>query len=73
MTESGVALERRPPVRTIAEMKADDAMDDISLLMIAKKTGFGLAPRKWRATLDQIRCLPEVHVRRGDMSDDDSG
>jgi uncharacterized protein YjeT (DUF2065 family) len=44
-------------------MNTEDGMDDISILLIAKKAGFGLAPRKWRATLEQIRCLPEVQVR----------
>ena len=44
-------------------MNSEDAMDDISLLLITKKAGYGLAPPRWRATLDQIRCLPEVQVR----------
>ncbi len=44
-------------------MNTEDAMDDMSLLLIAKKAGYGLAPRKWRATLEQIRCLPQVQVR----------
>ena len=34
-------------------MNAEDAMDDISLLLIAK----------WSATLAQIRGLPEARVR----------
>jgi uncharacterized protein YjeT (DUF2065 family) len=41
-------------------MKTEDTKDDISLLLIAKKAGYGLAPRRWRAALDQIRALPEV-------------
>jgi uncharacterized protein YjeT (DUF2065 family) len=32
---------------------------DISLVLIQKKAGYGLAPRKWRAALKQIRNLPE--------------
>ena len=36
---------------------------DISLLLIAKKAGYGLAPRKWRDTLGQIRDLPEAQPR----------
>ena len=44
-------------------MNTDDAMDDISLLLIAKKAGYGLAPPKWRATLEQIRCLPQFKSR----------
>jgi hypothetical protein len=28
---------------------------DIRLLLIARKAGYGLAPRKWPATLTQIR------------------
>jgi hypothetical protein len=63
MTESHIALEGPLPDRRIGEMNTDDAMDDISMLLIAKKAGYGLAPPKWRATLDQIRCLPEVRVR----------
>jgi hypothetical protein len=63
MTKSGFALERTPPHRRIGEMNTEDAMNDISLLLIAKKAGYGLAPPKWRATLEQIRCLPQVQVR----------
>jgi uncharacterized protein YjeT (DUF2065 family) len=63
MTESGIALEGTPPDRRIGEMNTEDAMNDISLLLIAKKAGYGLAPPKWRATLEQIRCLPQVQVR----------
>jgi hypothetical protein len=63
MTESGIALEAPPPDRRIDEMNPEDAMDDISLLLIAKKAGYGLAPPKWRATLKQIRCLPQVQAR----------
>jgi hypothetical protein len=40
---------------------------DISLLLIAKKAGHGLAPRKWRATLAQIRGLPEGPGRLDDL------
>lgn len=39
------------------EMNTEDSMNDISLLLIANKAGYGLAPPKWRATLAQIRCL----------------
>jgi hypothetical protein len=63
MTESSIALEGRLPDRRIGEMNTEDAMDDISLLLITKKAGYGLAPPKWRATLEQIRRLPQVHVR----------
>jgi hypothetical protein len=63
MTESGIALEGQPPDRRIGEMNTEDAMDDISMLLIAKKAGHGLAPPKWRATLKQIRALPEAQVR----------
>jgi hypothetical protein len=35
--------------------------DDISVMLIRKKTTpYGLAPRKWKQQLDQIRELPEV-------------
>jgi hypothetical protein len=44
-------------------MSTGDAAKDISLILIAKKTGYGLAPRKWRATLGQIRDLPEAQPR----------
>lgn len=70
MTESDLALEGPPPDRIISEMNAEDAMDDISLLLIAKKAGYGLARPKWSATLEQIRCLPEPHVRPTDVSSD---
>jgi hypothetical protein len=63
MTESHMRFDRPPPGRRIGEMNTDDAMDDISMLLIAKKAGYGLAPPRWRATLEQIRCLPEVRVR----------
>lgn len=45
-------------------MSTDDAMDDISMLLIAKKAGYGLARPKWRSTLEQIRHLPEAGTRR---------
>ena len=63
MTESEIAPEGPPPDRRIGEMNTEDAMDDISMLLIAKKAGHGLAPPKWRATLEQIRGLPQVPVR----------
>jgi hypothetical protein len=63
MTESDIALEGPPPDRRIGEMNTEDAMDDISMLLIARKAGHGLALPKWRATLQQIRGLPEVQVR----------
>ena len=44
-------------------MDAEGAIDDISLLLIAKKAGYGLARPKWHATLEQIRRLPEIRVR----------
>jgi len=44
-------------------MSTGDSAKDISLLLIAKKTGYGLAPGKWRATLGQIRALPEAQPR----------
>jgi hypothetical protein len=56
-------LKGPPPDRKIGEMNTEDAMDDISMRLIAKKAGHGLAPPKWRATLEQIRCLPEVQAR----------
>lgn len=40
-------------------MHTDDAMDDMSLRLIGKQAGFGLARRKWRAALKRIRALPE--------------
>jgi hypothetical protein len=63
MAESGIWLERPPLNRRIGEVNSEDAMDDISLLLIAMKAGYGLAPPKWRATLEQIRSLPQVQVR----------
>jgi hypothetical protein len=63
MTESDIALEGPPRDRRIGEMNTEDAMDDISMLLIAKKAGHGLAPPKWRTTLEQIRRLPESQVR----------
>jgi hypothetical protein len=60
MTGSCIALERPPCDRRIGEMNIDDAMHDITMLLIAKKAGFGLAPRRWRAALEQIRGLPEI-------------
>jgi hypothetical protein len=56
-------LNALAPDRTILEMSTKDAKDDISLLLIAKKAGYGLAPRKWRASLEQIRALPELQAR----------
>jgi uncharacterized protein YjeT (DUF2065 family) len=44
-------------------MRTGDAPEDISLILIAKKAGYGLAPRKWRVTLGQIRNLPESRPR----------
>ena len=44
-------------------MNAEDAMDDISMLLIAKRAGYGLARPRWRATLEQIRDLPEAQGR----------
>ena len=44
-------------------MDTEGAMNDISVLLIAKKAGYGLARPKWAATLEQIRRLPEVQVR----------
>ena len=38
---------------------------DISMLLIAKKAGYGLAPPKWRLVLEQIRGLPEVQAPSG--------
>ena len=63
MTESEIALEGPPAERRIGEMDTEGAMDDISVLLIAKKAGYGLARPKWQATLEQIRRLPEVQVR----------
>jgi hypothetical protein len=47
-------------------MNTEDTKD-ISMLLIAKKAGHGLAPPKWRLTLEQIRGLPEIHTRTGPM------
>jgi hypothetical protein len=47
----------------IGAMSTGDYAKDISLILIAKKTGYGLAPRKWRDTLGQIRNLPEAGPR----------
>ena len=44
-------------------MSIGDTAKDISLLLIAKKAGYGLAPGKWRATLGQIRDLPVAQPR----------
>ena len=44
-------------------MESERGMNDISVLLIAKKAGYGLARPKWHATLEQIRHLPEVQVR----------
>jgi hypothetical protein len=44
-------------------MSTEDAKDDSSMLLIAKKADYGLAPRKWRASLQQIRALPELQAR----------
>ena len=43
-------------------MNTEDAKD-ISILLIAKKAGYGLASPKWRLTLEQIRGLPQAHMR----------
>ena len=45
-------------------MSTDDA-NDISMRLIANKAGYGLAPPKWRLTLEQIRGLPELQTRGG--------
>jgi uncharacterized protein YjeT (DUF2065 family) len=45
-------------------MNTEDEQD-ISMLLIAKKAGYGLAPPKWRLMLEQIRGLPEVQTRSG--------
>jgi hypothetical protein len=57
MTDRASQLKAHPPGRRIAEMHTD-----ISMLLIDKLAGFGLAPRKWRAALKQIRELPEVRA-----------
>ena len=41
-------------------MHTEDTLDDISLLLIERKAGYGLAPRRWRAALKAIRALPEA-------------
>jgi hypothetical protein len=56
-------LKARLCNRRIGEMDTEGAMDDISVLLIAKKAGYGLARPKWYATLEQIRRLPEVLAR----------
>jgi uncharacterized protein YjeT (DUF2065 family) len=53
-------LKVRSPDRSIGTMNSDDTAKDISLLLIAKKAGYGLAPRKWRCALEAIRALPEA-------------
>ena len=63
MTGSDIAVGGPRPVGRIGEMNIEDAQDDISMLLIAKKAGYGLASPRWRATLEQIRCLPEVQAR----------
>jgi len=45
-------------------MNTEDAKD-ISMLLIAKKAGYGLARPKWRLMLEQIRSLPEVQTPSG--------
>jgi uncharacterized protein YjeT (DUF2065 family) len=45
-------------------MNIDDT-NDVSMRLIATKAGYGLAPPKWRLTLEQIRALPEAQTRRG--------
>jgi hypothetical protein len=45
-------------------MSTDDA-NDMSMRLIASKAGYGLAPPRWRLTLEQIRGLPEVQTRGG--------
>lgn len=64
MTESEIALEGPPPSQRIGRVNPEDIMGDISMLLIAKKAGYGLAPPKWRATLETIRRLPEVQAPR---------
>jgi hypothetical protein len=59
-----MAVERPPSDRRIGVMNIDDA-DDMSMRLIATKAGYGLAPPKWRLTLEQIRGLPEAPTRRG--------
>jgi hypothetical protein len=44
-------------------MDSEGTNNDISVLLIAKKAGYGLARPKWQTTLEQIRRLPEVQVR----------
>ena len=53
-----------PPDGRIGVMNTDDA-SDMSMRLIADKAGYGLAPPKWRLTLEQIRGLPEVQTRNG--------
>jgi hypothetical protein len=45
-------------------VNTEDAKD-ITMLLIAKKAGYGLARRKWRLMLEQIRGLPEVQTQGG--------
>jgi hypothetical protein len=33
---------------------------DMTLFLIARKGGYGLAPGKWRVALAEIRALPEA-------------
>jgi hypothetical protein len=56
-------LNGRRTDRRIGAMSTGDTPKDISLILIAKKAGYGLAPRRWRATLGQIRDLPEAQPR----------
>jgi hypothetical protein len=55
-------FQARRRVGESVDMNTEDAMDDITLLLIAKKAGYGLAQHKWRAALEQIRALPERAV-----------
>ena len=57
-------LKARRPTEELAFMNTDDA-NDMSMRLIANKAGSGLAPPKWRLTLEQIRGLPEVQTRKG--------
>jgi hypothetical protein len=63
MAESEIALERPRADGTIGEMDTEGTNNDMSVLLITKKAGYGLARPKWHTTLEQIRRLPEVHVR----------
>jgi hypothetical protein len=53
-------IEGPPCDWRISAVSTGDTAKDISLLLIAKKAGYGLAPGKWRVTLGQIRNLPEA-------------